>query len=129
MYIKLLESMCMKRLIVYCVVFVMFCVFNGVPVFADSSTEREDVNKIIRKTNLNNDDVKKVYKFGRKYGKEKKQLFVLKSGQFQNEKYLKIYELDNEEDNAKILVASTEDLQEVKEISSCFLPFQKFLER
>lgn len=27
--------------------------------FADSSTEREDVNKIIRKTNLNNDDVKK----------------------------------------------------------------------
>lgn len=72
MYIKLLErSRCMKRLIVYCVMFVMFCVFNGVPVFADSSTEREDVNKIIRKTNLNNDDVKKVYKFGRKYGKEK----------------------------------------------------------
>lgn len=53
----------------------------------------------------------------------------MKSGKFQNEKYLKIYELDNEEDNAKILVASTEDLQEVKEISSCFLPFQKFLER
>lgn len=116
---------------VYCL-FTMICIMlqsMPVSVLAQNSSvtnqvKNSEIKTIMKKSEKSEKDIQTLYQYGRRFGKVRKEVVTLDDVKSYDKKYLKLYEIQDSENNSVMLVGSTQDLNEIRpnSLSKCFLP-------
>lgn len=115
-----------------CYVFTMLCILlQSVPVVASvprsaatNQIKDSKVKTIMKKSEKSQEDIQALYQYGKNHGKVRKEVATLDDPVSHDKKYLKLYEIEDFENNSVMLVGSTQDFEEIKDntMAKCFLP-------
>lgn len=91
---------------------------------AADQIKNSKVKTIMKKSEKSQEDIQALYRYGKSHGRARKEVVTLDDPGSNNKKYLKLYEIEDFENNSVMLVGSTQDFEEIKEnsLSKCFFP-------